>query len=34
MEKTIGVQTDDFVILRPSLLTDGKALGGGKEGEA
>lgn len=30
MEKAIGDQTDNFVIVRPSLLTNGKAQGGGK----
>ena len=30
MEKTIVEQTDNFVIVRPSLLTNGKAQGGKK----
>ena len=30
MEKTIVEQTDRFVIVRPSLLTNGKAHGGAK----
>lgn len=30
MEKAIAEQTDRFVIVRPSLLTNGKALGGTK----
>ncbi|KAF6220504.1 hypothetical protein HO133_002937 [Letharia lupina] len=38
MERAIGEQTDNFVIVRPSLLTNGKAQGGrkirvGTEGE-